>query len=95
MTMPPFGGTSRRIESGTSRAWCVKARADEWENMTGARAAWSASDIVPSFTCERSTRIPSRFISCTTSRPNAERPRRAVSVDAVAQERLRQCVSVM
>ncbi len=57
--------------------------------------AWSASDIVASLTCERSTTIPRRFISCTTSRPNDERPRRAVSVEAVAQGRLRQCVSVM
>src|SRR5256885_12429013 len=46
MTMPPFGGTSRRIESCTSRAWCVKARAAEWENMTGERAEWRAYDHV-------------------------------------------------
>src|SRR3989441_6308724 len=84
-----------RIESGTSRAWPVSARAEECENMTGARVVWSASDIVASLTWERSTTIPSRFISCTTSRPNAERPRRAVSVEAVAHERLRQWVSVM
>src|ERR1051325_10139168 len=85
MTMPPFAGTSLRIESGTSRAWPVSARADEWENITGARVAWSASDIVASFTWERSTTIPSRFISCTTSRPNAERPQRAERIlDGVA-----------
>src|SRR5438034_250913 len=95
MTIPPFLGTSLRIESGTSRAWPVSARAEECENMTGARVVWSASDIVASLTWERSTTIPSRFISCTTSRPNAERPRRAVSVEAVAHDRVRQWVSVI
>src|SRR5213596_440640 len=83
------------VNDGTMSDALHAARAPVMFSHSSARAAWSASDIVPSFTCERSTRIPSRFISCTTSRPNAERPRRAVSVDAVAQERLRQCVSVM
>src|SRR2546430_1377755 len=95
ITTPPFARTILRIESGTLRTWPVSARAEECENMMGARVVWSASDIVASLTWERSTTIPSRFISCTTSRPNAERPRRAVSVEAVAHERLRQWVSVM
>src|SRR5438046_6945977 len=55
MTIPPVLGTSLRIESGTSRAWPVSARAEECENMTGARVVWSASDIVASLTWERST----------------------------------------
>src|SRR2546421_6564527 len=48
MTMPPFGGTSRRIESGTSRAWCVKARADECENRSEEHTSelQSRSDLV-------------------------------------------------
>ena len=50
--------------------------------------------MVTSFTCDRSTSMPSRFISSTTCLPNAESPRRAVSVDATAQSRLRQWVSV-
>src|SRR5437762_522708 len=86
ITMPPFARTSLRIESGTSRAWPVSARAEECENMTGARVVCRASDMVASLTCDRSTRIPSRFISCTTSRPNAESPRRAVSVEAGPRE---------
>ena len=94
ITMPPLAGTSFKIESGTSRAWSVRARADEWEKMMGAREVWSASDMVTSFTCDRSTSMPSRFISSTTCLPNAESPRRAVSVDATAQSRLRQWVSV-
>ena len=95
ITTPPLAGTSLRIESGTSRVWLVRARAEECENITGARDVWSASDIVMSFTCDRSTSIPSRFISSTTCLPNGESPRRAVSVDATAQSRLRQWVSVI
>src|SRR2546422_5388642 len=34
MTMPPFAGTSRRIESGTSREWSASARADRSEEHT-------------------------------------------------------------
>jgi len=53
--------------------------------MTGAadtRIAWT---IVESDTCARSTSIPRRFISRTTSRPNGESPpARTVSLFASA-----------
>ena len=42
--------------------------------MTGAREASRASLIVSTEVWDRSTSIPSRFISATTSRPNGERP---------------------
>src|SRR5881396_2997445 len=37
MTMPPFAGTSRRIESGTSREWCASARGRVREHDGGPR----------------------------------------------------------
>jgi hypothetical protein len=46
----------------------------ECEKMTGASVTSSASFIVSAETCEMSTSIPSRFISCTTSSPNFVRP---------------------
>ena len=63
--------------------------------MTGARDVWIASDIVWSLTCERSTSMPTRFISSTTCRPKSDRPRWEESVDATAQSSVRQWVSVM
>jgi hypothetical protein len=44
-----------------------KASADECENMTGALVTSNASTIVWTDTCDRSTIIPSRFISRITS----------------------------
>src|SRR5262249_30341462 len=95
ITTPRLTATSFRIESGTLRAWLVNARADECEKITGALDVCSASDMVWSFTWDRSTSIPRRFISRTTCFPKGDSPRRDVSVDAVAQSRLRQWVSVM
>src|SRR5438034_5686683 len=43
MTMPPFAGTSRRIESGTSREWCASARARSEEHTSELQ---SHSDLV-------------------------------------------------
>ena len=42
--------------------------------MTGASVTSSASPIVSGDTCERSTSMPSRFISRTTSSPNCVSP---------------------
>ena len=70
ITTPPFLGSRARIESGTLRGWSVRARAAEWEKMTGASVTSSASLMVAGETWERSTSMPRRFISRTTSRPN-------------------------
>ncbi len=74
MHTPPLAGSRSRTSSGTLRGWSHTARAEEWENTTGACVVSSASRIVSAETCERSTSIPRRFISRTTSRPNADRP---------------------
>src|SRR5207302_4847486 len=50
------------------------ARQEECDAKIGARLTSSASSKVLSETCEMSTIMPSRFISPTTSLPNAERP---------------------
>ena len=74
ITTPPFCGSRRRTSSGTLRGWASSARAEEWEKTTGAAAASSASCIVSAETCERSTSMPRRFISRTTSSPKGESP---------------------
>ena len=72
------------------------ALADECEKITGAFVTSSTLFIVWSETCERSTSIPSRFISRITITPNAVSPPcRGASVAASAQWLLDQCVSVM
>uniref|UniRef100_A0A182Q4M9 Uncharacterized protein n=1 Tax=Anopheles farauti TaxID=69004 RepID=A0A182Q4M9_9DIPT len=60
--------------SGTLRELLQMAWAEECEKMTGAFEVASASSIVGTDTCERSTIMPSRFISETTSVPKWERP---------------------
>jgi hypothetical protein len=74
ITTPPFVFSRRRIESGTFRGTSAIARAEEWEKITGASVTFSASLIVAGDTCERSTSMPSLFISRTTSSPNAVSP---------------------
>jgi hypothetical protein len=89
MTTPPFFSSRVRIESGTFRTCSVSARAELWEKMTGASVTSRASLMVPGETWDRSTSIPSRFISRTTSRPNSVRPPwRAESAAASAQSRV-------
>ena len=96
MTIPPLAGTLRRISSGTLRGWSVTARAPECEKITGASATSSAAAIVVAATWLRSTSIPSRFISRTTSRPNrVSPPWRGASVAASAQRVVFQWVRVM
>ncbi|GAA3302968.1 hypothetical protein GCM10020295_50290 [Streptomyces cinereospinus] len=56
------------------RGWSQTARAEECEKITGAEVVSSASRMVVAATCERSTSMPSRFISRTTARPKADRP---------------------
>ena len=72
MQTPPLSRSRSSTSSGTLRGWSHTARAEEWLKITGASvtsqgvAAWCLRE-----TCERSTSIPSRFISRTTSLPNA------------------------
>jgi hypothetical protein len=78
------------------RGTSVMARAEECEKITGAAETRMASLMVPGDTCDRSTSIPSRFISRTTSSPNFVRPPcRAESVAASAQSMVLVWVSVM
>ena len=60
--------------SGTLRGWSHTARADEWLNITGEPVTASASRIVSADVCDRSTSMPRRFISRTTSRPKSVSP---------------------
>ncbi len=74
MTTPPSSDIARSTLSGTLRGWSVTARADEWEKITGASDTRMASTMVSSETWLRSTIMPMRFISRTTSSPNGDRP---------------------
>ena len=96
ITTPPFFGTRARIESGTLRGKSTRARDDECEKMTGDSVTSRASLITPGDTCDRSTIMPIRFISRTTSRPNAVSPPWAgLSSAASAQSSVTLWVSVM
>ena len=53
--------------SGTLRELLHMACAEECENITGAFEEPKASNIVGTETCDKSTIMPKRFISCTTS----------------------------
>ena len=74
ITIPPSSGIIRSTRSGTLRGWAVIARAEEWEKMTGASDTRMASSMVSSDTWLRSTIMPRRFISRTTSSPKGLRP---------------------
>ena len=96
ITTPPFFFTSARTSSGTLRGTSQIARADECEKITGASVTRRASRMVSADTWLRSTSIPSRFISRTTSSPNFVRPPSAgASIAASAQGSVTLCVSVM
>ena len=68
----------RQPRRGSRRARCADGRParapTECEKITGASATSSASLIAPGETCERSTSMPSRFISRTTSSPKRVSP---------------------
>lgn len=63
----PVRTTLSRTSSGTFRDELHTDAADEWLKMTGALDTASASRMVRTDVCERSTIIPRRFISLTTS----------------------------
>ncbi len=74
MTTPPFAGIWRRISSGTLRGTSQTPRAAACEKITGACVTRRVSAIVSGDECARSTSMPRRFISRTTSSPKAVRP---------------------
>lgn len=74
MHTPPPRAVASSTSSGAFRGLSVTARAELWLKTTGASLTSSASRIVSADTCERSTIIPRRFISRTTSRPNSVSP---------------------
>jgi hypothetical protein len=59
--------TSLRTSSGTFLEELHSANAEEWENMTGALLAARASFMVRTDAWDKSTIMPRRFISRTTS----------------------------
>ena len=74
MHTPPLRGSSREDVVGHVAGMVAeRARAGVAED-DGALVAASAARIVAGATCERSTSMPSRFISCTTWTPNAVSP---------------------
>ena len=96
MTMPPLAAIWRSTASGTLRGWAVTACAEEWEKITGASDTRMASTMVSSDTWLRSTIMPRRFISLTTSSPKAFSPfHLGASVPLSAQVVLLEWVSVM
>ena len=96
MHTPPLPASRASTSSGTLRGMSQSARALEWEKITGASATSSASRIVSGDTCDRSTSMPIRCISRTTSRPNSVSPPACgSSVAESAQPVLALWVSVM
>lgn len=66
--------TSLRTSSGTFLGTSCTARADEWDQMTGALEYLNACFAVSSEVWLRSTSMPRRFISSMSAYPNSERP---------------------
>ena len=75
MQTPPCPASVVSTSSGTLRGWSQTARAELWLKIAGAAATARASRIVSAETWERSTSMPIRFISRTTSRPRSLSPR--------------------
>src|SRR5215216_3415914 len=95
MQTPPLPASAPRISSGTLRGTSHNARADEWEKITGAAVTRSAARIVAGATWLRSTSMPSRLISRTTSSPKRlSPPARGWSVAESAHGTLSLWVSV-
>ncbi len=95
MHTPPFAASEPSTSSGTLRGWSHSARAEECENRIGDLLTRRAERIVSGETWEQSTSMPRRFISRTTSSPNAVSPPTAgTSVAESAQGMLWLCVRV-
>ena len=96
MQTPRLARNDSRTSSGALRGLSQTARAEEWLKIAGTSATRNASRMVSGDTCDRSTSIPIRFISRTTSTPKADRPPwTGTSVAESAQSTLLLCVSVM
>ena len=74
MHTPPLPASDASTSSGTLRGWSQTALAELWLKIAGAVATARASRITSADTCERSTNMPIRFISRTTSRPKSDSP---------------------
>ena len=74
MQTPPLPASRASTSSGTLRGWVHSARAEEWEKITGTLETSMACRITSALTWLRSTSIPMRFISATTSRPKSDSP---------------------
>ena len=74
MTTPPALAMATICSSVKLRGLSVSARHDECDANGGALPTASTSRSVSGETCETSTAMPSRFISATTSLPNAVSP---------------------
>jgi hypothetical protein len=96
MHTPPFPASRLSTSSGTLRGLSQRASAEECEKITGARDASRAACIVDGETWDKSTSMPRRCISATTSRPKSVSPPGTTSsVAEDAQPTLELCVSVM
>jgi hypothetical protein len=96
MITPPFSPTAAARSSGMLRRWGEKRREEECDRITGASVTRSTSQAMESEAWERSTNMPSLFISLTTSSPKrVSPPCSSESVAASAQSVLRECVRVM
>lgn len=62
-----FLTSSCSSQSGTLRSWLQMEKEDEWLKITGALECFSAAQAVSQEVWERSTIIPSLFISSTTA----------------------------
>ena len=84
------------MASGKFRVTSVSARQDEWEEISGATETSRACAMTSGEVWARSTSMPSRFISRTTSRPKSVSPPwRRTSLQESAQSRVTLWVSVM
>ena len=96
MQTPSLPARVSSTSSGAFRGTSQIARADEWLKIAGALVTRNACRMVSAETCERSTSMPIRFISRTTSSPNSfSPPSTGSSVAESAQDTLLLWVSVM
>ncbi len=96
MQTPRLSRRDSSTSSGALRGLSATARAEEWLKIAGTSATRRASRIVSAETWERSTSMPIRFISRTTSTPKGDRPpSTGTSVPESAHGTLLLWVSVM
>ena len=95
MQTPRLSRSDSSTSSGALRGLSATARAEEWLKIAGTSATSRAARMVSAETWERSTSMPIRFISRTTSTPKRDNPpRTGASVAESAQGTLLLWVSV-